>query len=415
MMTSKNHINAILPGWLLVGFLVGTASTNAQQDVFAPPPPSPVPAPQQFGVRMIPDPSLVFATPPDSPFQWGSFILKPHFLYRFLYGDGIQATPGHQLTTATNSFAPGFLLNMGSQWTLDYTPTWTLYSNSAFHDTLGQAVTLLGATSYEDWTLQFNQGYVYSSQPLVETGRQTSEQDYTTGLNLSRRLGQQFSSETILSQNLRYAVGFPDSNQWTALEWLHYEYVPQLDTAVGASLGYINESQGSNVLSFSPQAQATWAPSSKLSMTLNGGLDRREFLEHPRSILDTPIYSVSVQYNPFEWTGLGLTAGRQVAESYFANESTKDTVWRATLSQRLLEHYLLTASVGQNNADYVSNVTANSAGRNDRTLSYNLRLTWSFFQRGTLAVLYQWDRNSSNAYGFGFSSHQVGFEIGYRY
>lgn len=416
MITLKNYIQATLPGWLLVGFLACAARAIAQEDAVVPPTPSPVPTQQQFGVSMVPDPSLLFALLPDSPFQWGSLIMKPHFLYRFLYGDGIQATPGHQLTTAINSFSAGLLLDIGSHWTLDYTPTWDIYSNPAFRDTLGEAVNLAGTTFLDaTTTLQFNQSYVYFSEPLIETGRQTSEQDFITRLDLSHRLNQQFFSETTLSQNLRYAIDAPSSNEWSVAEWMHYQPITQIDTMVGGDLGYITESEGSDILDFQPEAQATWAPSSKLSFNLSGGLDHREFLDHPRVILDTPTYNVGVQYNPFEWTGLGFTAGRQVAVSYFANESSKNTTWRANFSQRLLEHFLLVASVAQDNESYLLDATTGSAGRNDKELSYNLRLTWSFLQRGTFALLYQWNRNSSTQTQYAFSSHQEGFEIAYRY
>ena len=415
MIMPKPHTNAFPPGRLLAGLLIGAAGANAQDDVFAPPAQNPVPAQQQFGVRMVPDPSLVFAPAPDSPYQWGDFVLKPHLLYRFLYGDGVQASPGHQSTTAINSFSPGFLLDMGSQWNVDYTPTWDLYSNRNFHDTIGEAVRLAGTIPFADSLLNFTQGYNYSSQPLIETGRQTSVEDFSTALDVSHRLNQQFFFQTVVDQNFQYAVGFPSSKQWSAQDSLHYQPVPQLDTSLGAGLGFIDLSGGSDVFFFDPDAQATWAPTSKLSFNVSGGLDRREFLVHPRSILDTPIYSVAVQYNPFEWTGLGLSAGRQVGESLFVNQSSKDTSLRASLSQRLLEHYFLTASVAQTNADYLVNTTASSAGRNDKILSYNLRLTWSFLQRGTLSILYQWNRNDSTASAFGFSSHQAGLELGYRY
>jgi len=415
MIHSKNHIREFLPGSLLIGFLVSIATANAQQDVFAPPPPSPVPALQPAGVHMFPDPSLDYPEPPESPYQWGSFVLKPHYLYRFLYGDGIQATPGHRSTTAINSFAPGFYLNMGSHWAIDYTPTWDLYSNSIFHDTVDEAANLAGAYSFNGWTVQFNQGYHYSSQPLIETGRQTSVQDFTTSIDLSNQLSRQVLSETILSQDLRSGVGFPASSEPSALEWLHYQFFPQLDTALGAGVGYINVSEGTDISYFRPQLQATFSPTSKLSFNLSGGLDRREFLVHPRSFLNTPIYSLTAQYAPFETTTLTLTGGREVSESFFANQSTKDTHWNATLKQRLLKHYLLVASIGQHDADYISNVSANSAGRDDRELASNVRLSSPFFRRGTFAVLYRWDRNTSNIHGFGFSSHQVGFEIGYKY
>jgi hypothetical protein len=240
-------------------------------------------------------------------------------------------------------------------------------------------------------------------------------QDISTGLDLSHRFSQEFYTETTLSQNLQNAVGFPNSKQWSALDWLHYQTTPQIDTAVGAGLGFIDVTGGSDSFYFQPSAQATWSPSSKLSIKLSGGLDRREFLVRPRRILDTPIYSLAVQYNPFEGTGLGFTAGRELNQSLLASESSRSTNWTANLSQRLLEHYLLTASVSQNNVDYLLDTTAANAGRNDRRLSYTLRLTWSFLKRGTLAVLYDWNRNSTTASGFGFSSHQVGLELGYRY
>lgn len=413
---SKNSISALLPGWLLLGILVSATAANAQQDVIAPPAPaSPAPVVQQAGVYKIPDPALEFPTPPDSPLQWGSFILKPHLLYRLLYGNGIQAIPGRESTTAINTFAPGFLLDMGSQWTLDYTPTWDVYSNRIFHNTLGQAVSLAGLASYDDWTIQLNQSYIYSSQPLIETGRQTTEQISVTTLDLSRRLNSQVLSETILNQNLRYAVGSPDNEEWSALEWLHYQLFPQLDTAIGAGGGYINVTEGSNTAYFQPEAEVTFAPISVLSINLTGGLDHREFLKEPRTTLNTPTYSVGVQYIPIETTSLDFTAGRQVQVSYFANESTQDTQWKATLNQRLLGHYYLIASVGEQDVAYISEANARNAGRTDSNLAISVRLRWTFLQRGTFAILYQWDRNSSNASGFGFSSHQTGVEIGYRY
>ena len=415
MSMPKNHINAFPPGWLLAGFLIGVAGANGQSDVFAPPAQNPVPAQQQFGVRMVPDPSLVFATPPDSPYRWGDFVLKPHLHYLLLYGDGIQASPGHQSSTAINTISPGFLLDMGSQWSVDYSPSWELYSNRAFHNTIGETVRLAGTIPFADSLLNITQGYVYTSRPLIETGRQTSVEDFTTTLDVSHRLTQQFFFQTVESQVFQYAIGFPSSKQWSTQESLHYLPVPQLDTSLGAGLGFIDVSGGSDVFYFQPDAQATWAPTSKLSFNVSGGVDRREFLVRPRRILDTPIYNVAVQYNPLEWTGLGLSAGRQVGESLFVNQSSKNTNWRASLSQRLLEHYFFTASVSQNNADYLLNTTAGSASRNDKILSYNVRLTWSFLQRGTLAVLYERNRNQSTASAFGFSSHQVGLELGYRY
>src|SRR5262245_8571570 len=39
------------------------------------------------------------------PFRWGPVTLRPHLLYRFIYGDGIQASTNQSVSTAIHEFA----------------------------------------------------------------------------------------------------------------------------------------------------------------------------------------------------------------------------------------------------------------------------------------------------------------------
>src|ERR1041384_4923081 len=105
--------------------------------------------------------------------QWGPVQFRPHLLFRFLYGDGIPATPGHQFKTAIEEIYPGLLLQLGNHWNLDYTPTLRFYSSSHFADSTDHSVSLTGGGTYQEWTLGFSQTYASSSQPLVETATQT--------------------------------------------------------------------------------------------------------------------------------------------------------------------------------------------------------------------------------------------------
>ena len=402
-------------GLILLALLSDVNRTEAQQDVFSPPPPPPVQAVQPLGVRVFPDPPLSGIPPPESPFEWGALVLKPHFLYRFLYGDGIPATPGHSSTTAINSFSPGVLADIGSHWSIDYSPMWELYSNRIFHDTLDEYASVLGAYNFGTWSFQLNQSYAYSSEPLIETGRQTTQETYSTGLDVTDRLTRQILSETVLHQDFRDGIGLPNTKEWSALEWLHYQFSSQLDAAVGGDFGFVDVLGGTETSYIQPQVQLIANPTDKISISASGGVDHREFLVQPRTSLDTPMFSGSVQYAPFESTTLSLSTSRVVAQSFFVNQSTKNTQWRAVLKQRFLGHYLLTATASQFDSDYISNETGKSSGRSDRDLSYNVKVSWRFFRRGTMSVLYQWGRNTSNIQAFGFETHQVGFEIGYKY
>jgi hypothetical protein len=391
------------------------------QEVIAPPPEvsTTPPASRQIQSGGSPVSALSGITPMlsrEGPLaQWGLVSVRPHLLYRLLYGDGIQSSPGQPVTTAIQQFAPGILFGLGTHWTLDYTPTWTLYSSHAFRNTLDHAVSLLGGTSYGDWTFGFSQGYVSSSPTLVETGQQTRQEIYSTGINASYHLGIRTLLDMAVSQNVRSADTFTSSRDWSTSDWLHYQFSPRLDAAIGLSCGYVNVSAGSDMTYTRPQGQITWKATDKISVNVQGGVENRKFHSGGAGDLNSPVYGASVQYQPVETTRLILGATRDVSASYFENQVIKSTGWNAGLEQRLLQEFYLSVGFAQRKARYVATTNGFTAGRDDQNDSFDVRLRTTFLRRGSIAVLYQINHNSSNFSGYGFSSHQIGLEIGYRF
>ena len=161
-----------------------TLSGAAQaQSVIAPPPSSVSVMPPAIAA-LGPGEMQVF--PPDSaaanvldelhPLQWGPVTLRPHASYQFTYGSGIRYSTNQPAANSTvQTFSPGVLFVLGAHWTLDYTPSFTFYSDKNFNNTVGQSVTLTGGTVYEDWILGLSQGFTYSSSPQVQTGEQDAE------------------------------------------------------------------------------------------------------------------------------------------------------------------------------------------------------------------------------------------------
>jgi hypothetical protein len=341
--------------------------------------------------------------------------LHPHFLYRFLYGNGIQANPGQQSKTSINAFSPGVLMNIGTHWTLDYTPTKTFYSDPAFRNTLEHAASLLGGTSYQDWTLQVSQTYVSSSAPLIETGQQTKEDLYGTMASADYHFSKQMQLDTTFNYQARFSAAYPDSRDSSLGERFHYLFSPRVDTSVSLDYGYINMSEGSDMSYTRPAVQLNWKATDKATFNLQAGFENRKFRTGGAADLNTPTFGASIQYQPFTTTTVSFTANRGVAVAYFNNEVTKNTSWALTLQQRLLQHYYLNASYSGQKSTYVSTDPNVVAGRDDRNYSFNIRLSTAFFQRATIAILYQNTHNTSNSVGYGFTSSQMGLELGYRF
>jgi predicted porin len=350
----------------------------------------------------------------EEPFQYGIFNLRPHPYYRVLSGNGILSSTNQAENTVINQISPGFLLEIGRHWTVDYTPAWTFYSNNHFRDTLDHAVTLAGGTSYEDWTFGLSQGFTLSSDPLVETATQTSQKTFSTAIKASYQFNSKMSTDLGVSQNIISADQFTSSREWSTLDWLNYEFWPRLNAGVGVGLGYDDVQTGPDMIYEQLQSRVNWRATDKISFRLNGGLEEREFHGGAGSLLNF-VFAATIQYQPIEVTKISISADRAVSPSYFVGQATENTDFIGDLNQRLLGKLYLDLLGGYHAVKYVASASNTSVNREDDLYSVSVQLNYPFAQRGTISAFYQASSNSSTEPGFGYSSTQVGFQISYRF
>lgn len=406
-------------GAVLLGLLVMSHRSQAQQVISSTPTlTAPPPALQPFATSEmdvfapaggVPAPQLA------QPFRYKFLTLRPHPFYRFLYGDGILSATNQPESTVIQEIAPGFLLNLGDHWTLDYTPTWTLYSNNHFQNTFLQAVNLTGGTVYGNWVLGLSQGYTESDAPQVQTATQTHQETYATAVNGSYTINRDLSLDLVVNQNLVSADQFQSYREWSTMDWLNYQFWARFTVALGVGLGYDDVQMSPNMLFEEYQGRVNWRATDKISFQLHGGLEDRQFLTGGHSDLLNPVFGGGIQYQPFEQTKISLNADRVVAVSIQQNQVTESVDLNGDLNQRLLGRLYLDISGGYQRIKYVDSEISGSSSRKDNYYFFNTRLSTSFLKRGTVAIFYQINDDASSMPGFGFLSHQCGFEVGFTY
>ncbi len=346
--------------------------------------------------------------------QSGPVVFRPHLTYRYLYGDGLQSSPGVDSTTSINSVAPGLALDIGQVWSMDYTPTWTFYSSKLFRDTVDHFARLSGITAYNEWGFQLDQSYSHTSPPLVETGGQTTQDIFSSSAKVSYQLGSQTLINTALDYDARIVENFPDTHEWSSNTGIHYQFYSGFNAGVSLDFGRVNMSEGADMRYFRPQLQISWQPSNKLSLHVDAGVEDRKF-EGSSDDLHNPILDATLDYTPFANTKITVSAARTVGASYFANQVTENTNWTIGFNQRFLERFDFSADYQHQNTDYVAAVSSVSATREDSFDSFDVRLTTQVLRRFSVAVFYLENRNSSNTAGFTYTSNQVGFELAFQY
>ena len=413
----KTH--CLIPGIFLAlagAALAQTSATTAPnpQTAVVPPawgPASPYPQ-DQAGAFQEP----VAGGPGSAPlFQWGPVGLSPEATYELLYTDGILAGPGRPASTTLQSFSPGVLFQLGTNWTLEYVPTWEVYSNPLFHDTVDHSVRLDGKAVYEDWTVRLSQTYLRSSDPLVETGRQTPQQIYATALRSTYGYGARTLLELGLDQNIRLSSAAPDFYEWSTQDWLHFLISPRVDTAIGPGAGYVRVDPGVDMSYFRPEARLTWQAADKLSLDLQGGVESRKFINSASGNLTSSVYSATADYRLTDTTDLTAQADRDVEIAYAPNQITEVGRYTAGLRQRLLQHFYLGASAGWQKSDYIAIGGVRTDVRHDRAGTYQLSLSTFLLRHLNASLQYSHIRNDSDIPGFGIASNQYGLVLGYKY
>ncbi|HEX4349191.1 MAG TPA: outer membrane beta-barrel protein [Verrucomicrobiae bacterium] len=364
-------------------------------------------------------------------FQYGPVQLHPHLDYRVMYGNGIQSAPGNQQKTVIQEVSPGFTIDLGPHWVLDYTPTIRFYSSHELQDGVDHSVTLSGAVDYDAWKFGLSHSTLITSAPTVETGGQTDQSIHSTSLTASRPLSSSMSTDLSINQNITLVSGLQDSYDWDTLDWLNYQFWPRLNGGIGAGGGYVlienngpaalgGNSGNDNQTYEQLQARVNWRATDKLSFQLNGGLEDRQFESAGAGNSLNPLYGATIQYRAFQYTQISLSVNRTVGSSdyYLAAQQSEDTVVSVNLSQRLLKKFNLGLGASYSKTDYdtgAAGAAASAVNRSDDLYSLNATLSHPFYKRGTWSVFYQYTHDNSSQQGFGYQSSQVGFEVSYRY
>ncbi|HMJ25554.1 MAG TPA: hypothetical protein VK475_06980, partial [Pyrinomonadaceae bacterium] len=282
--------------------LLAIARAVEAQSVLTPPPAFSVspPALQQFQAEeqgVIKSPEQVSALALQTLFgPWGPVTLRPHVFYRFSYADGIESSPGDHQVTIIHELSPGMLFVIGQHWTLDYSPTLRFFSNNQFHNSLDHSLNLSGWMSYEDWVFSLSQGYSRSSAPLVETGAQTDQESYFTGINASYRFNSKLSVDLAISQSFVLAQQFDSSRSWSTTEYLNYQLWPRLNVAIGMVFSYTDVDFGPDMTSEQLQGRISWRATDKTSFECHAGAEDRQFLSGGAPDLINPVFGLSIQY-----------------------------------------------------------------------------------------------------------------------
>ncbi len=253
---------------------------------------------------------------------------------------------------------------------------------------MNQSVKLsFGSAFGNDWFFSGSQSYTDTSDPEIETGTQTDQENFVTALNASYLFNEKMSLDMSLNQDLNYIGNsesltnqlqpLVDTKSWSTLEWLNYQFWPRFSAGLGLGFGYNQQDNSPDSIYEQYQGRINWRATDKISFQLSGGLHDQQYLSGDAGNLLTPIFGGTIQYQPFEQTQLSVNFNRTVSNSSYQSQVNIITAVTASLNQRLLGRLMLNLSGGYSTTEYQASVVGLSTSRNDDVVSFTARLVLS--------------------------------------
>lgn len=362
-------------------------------------------------------------------FQYGPVVLHPHVSYSIQDATGVEYGPGTSQSVVSQQISPGLTANLGRHWTVDYSPTLSYYSGGNLQQSVDQSATLSGATHYENWNLAVSQNFSSTSDPNTQTAAQTSQQSYGTTLSAAYAFNDKWNASFGAAQNISLVSGLQNSYNWSTQDGVNYQFSPGLFAGVSLGGGYtVVSANGTTMAAPNPdivnetfQVNGGWRATQKISLQGSVGLSDQQYLAAGYGDSLSPIFSLSVQYQPFQYTQIALTGSRTTgASDYFVQAQSMDTTSvNLALTQRLLVKYSLSLAVNYTLMDYTTTAggQAISLGnaRADNVYTFSASFGRSFLTHGNWALTYAYTDDESSLAGFSQRSNQVGFQVGFNY
>ena len=350
-----------------------------------------------------------------TPLRLGAVEFRPGISYSWTDAKNLLRSVGNNQDSEFQTINLNLNFNHGEFWTFNYSPSWTYYSNDNFDDNDSHSASFSSDATISDWRIGFSQTFRDSNGSLVQTGTQTEQESWGTTLSGSRQLSSTFYLDLSGSRDSRSTSSFSDVKQHSFSGWIRHQASTAVNSSAGITWGYADVDTGLDTEYMQFLLRFGFNPTDKLSASLQGGIDSREVDLPGASSEDNPTYSASLQYQPFDYTTVGVSLSRRISASYFSNQNSETESLSFTLRQRLLGRFFLTASYGENSSDYLNLLNDFTVGRVDDYESFSHNLSATLVNRISMSIFYRDNKNATNAEGFDFSSEQTGIRLGFRY
>jgi hypothetical protein len=360
---------------------------------------------------------------------------------RFTYNDNILASATNPESDFVTLVTPTIVVGFGdiqernrNFLLLEYAPTLQSYATRSDLDTIDQFLNLRANYVLSRSTVSPLFRYVEQTDTDDQLGRRNRRTTLFAGLTTTYALTGKTAIQSGLTATGNASEFGVNNEVYAANLFLLYQLTPRTGLALGGSLGYVAIEGGDYQTFQTINAKFTYEGSAKLTYGFTLGAENRQStttvfsqtlvetgnplvpfafqLESNRETTNqlTPIFELTLRYQPFAATSINLLAFRRVqASSFQAGEIVNLTGLQLSASQRLIQRVFLEvlARYELNEYDF-----RQSDDRQDNIVIFQPRLRYAFHDdEYSVSLFYSYRENQSTVQSVSYTNSIFGLEF----
>jgi Putative beta-barrel porin 2 len=300
-----------------------------------------------------------------------------------------------------------------------YAPSGDIYARNSSQDSFNQAAGLLYQHRFSKLTLGVEQDYSKDNSTSASAGNLVTSSLYTTNAWADFDYSDKLTLLGDFTQTVTdyETTGYASSNEWSGNFHFLYHLDSKISVGLGPRFGFLDITGAPNQTYQQLLAWLTYGYSDKLSFTLSGGAEYREYQNSNPGDKLSPVFNLAGVYTPSSYTTLTLSAGRQYNPSYnFTGQNYINTNVTLTGREKFCRDFHYNLSFGYENDDYESAgavITGNT--RNDNYYFVNTGFDWNPNSWLLTSIYYKYQKDDSNFASSTFDDNQVGLSLSVSY
>lgn len=251
----------------------------------------------------------------------------------------------------------------------------------------------------------------------LDVGQRTRENLYNTSLlgnyYVSDKVSVDVSGQLSVSD---YAGALLSNTTLSGSGFFNYSPTGKTTLGLGVTAGYVIADRPNPDQSFEQgNLRLSYVPSSKFVFSGQVGLELRQSSDEDNTEV-TPVFDLSVSYNPFDSTAISLTGSRQTLTSaVLGGQDYRTTGLTLGVSQRFFQKFFLRLSVGYTHSEYVATVVGVSAARTDDYFFLQPGLDYNVRDNLSVGAFYSHRESTSSQTNRDFSDDQGGGRVSFSF